>query len=179
MLSAEASVRHQVAERERTGQGTATAERLLKAGWDGHELTPTNVQRILAAPLDRLWKERRITAREHDAGETFRSIAYLAAIDPGTMSVNWDMAGGAGWSPKVPVMFSSQKIADARIEWRRLEGAITGMTWTVLRLGLIRELSLVEIGRSVFGEGNDRDARVAGEAGLRLALNVVADAIGR
>ncbi len=170
-------LRRVTAERERTNQGTATVERIMRAGgaaaieYAGRE----NVQRINAAPLDRLWKDGRISAREFDAGDWLRSLAYLAAIDPGTMAVNWDMAGGGGRSAKVPTMFSTQKIADARIEFRRIERTIRGVVMTTLRLGVIKEREMVEIGRAVFGHGNDRDARVAAAAGLQVALAALAD----
>lgn len=175
MQTAAGTVQAHVAERERTGKQTATADRLLRAGEGAYEVTPGDVQRILVAPLDRLFKDGRITAREHDTGDWFRALAYMAAIDPGTMSVDWNQAGGGGASAKVPAVFTSQRIADARIEYRRLEKAIRGVIWIVLRKALIHEHSLAEIGRAVFGHDNDRDARAAGAAGFRMALAALAD----
>ena len=182
-----------VAERERLDspdhdkqrRGSATVLRLLKAGEDGFETTPANreapagVQRIIAAPLDRLWKTGGITQREYEAGDRYRADAYMAAIDPGAMTVDWSATGG-GFSSKVPAMFTSQQLADARIRWRRIEERIPrqSVVSTVLFLALIKERSLEEIGRSVFARHDQREAAVAGHAGIRVALASLADCNG-
>jgi hypothetical protein len=180
MQQPQALAQHVVSERERTGQGTMTAERILKAGPDGVETTPANVQRVIAAPLDRLWKRGEITQREYDAGDTFRTDAHIAAIDPGAPSVDWNRAGGGNPNVGVPSMFTSQTIADARSRWRRISDRIPerSVVSTILFLGLIRETSLEEIGRSVFGLRDAKDAALSGKAGFRVALASLADHYG-
>ena len=171
-----------IADRDRPGFEVGTAERLAKAGVEGTETTPPSLkapkgtQRIISAPLDRLWKAKAITAREYDAGDTFRADAYLAAVDPSAGSVDWNRAGGGGASGKVPSMFSAQQVADARIRYRRVEKRITGMVWTVLQSALIYEHGLDEIGYSVFAVvGRTREAYCAGLGGFRVALATLSD----
>lgn len=177
-------IRNSVLERQRLGHGTATVERLMQAGHDGHELTPptratpAGVQRIIEAPLDRQWKTGAISQREFEAGDKLRALAYLAAIDPAGCGVDWNAAGGGGRSGKVPAMFTSQHIADARIDYRRVERAISGIVWRVLNLALIRETSLADLGQSVFGRQDRREAAVAGAAAFQVALGSLADWFG-
>ena len=164
-----------------TGPVSATKERLDKA--EAFEIIPATgsnpaVQRVLAAPLDALWKDGRITRREFEAGEKLRADAYLAAIDPGTMSVDWERAGGGGRSRFVPSMFTTQHIADARIRYRHFEKSVRGLAATVLNLTLIKELSLEHVGRNVFNMEHSRDARGAGLGSFRVALNELADHYG-
>lgn len=177
-MSAAEKIVNQVAERERTHRGTATVARLIKAGEGGVEIARNNVQRIVSAPFDRMVKDGKLTASERNAGEWYRATTYLAAVDPSTGAVNWDMAGNCGFSPKVPIMFSSQRVADARIELRRMEKAIRGIVATILWLALVKEKPLTEIGRSCFGQHNERDARAAGQAGVRVALAALANWLG-
>lgn len=169
-----------VTERERGEKGTATVERLLRAGKkdEGFEVAPTGRQRLVDAPLDRLRKEGRITGREFDAGDQYRNDAYLAAIDPSAPTVDWNSVGTA-FRPKSPSMFSTQRIADARIKWRETEKNIRGLPARVLDSALIHEHPFEEIGRHVFGEGNEHYARAAAKAGLRVALSVLADYYGK
>lgn len=169
-------IRTRVVERTRAGLTTATAERLVQAGSDGFEHTETNVQRIIAAPLDRLWKAGFITRQEFEAADRYRADAYLAAIDPAAGSVNWDQAGGGGRSAKVPSMFNSQVIFDARRRWRDIDGKVSGTVALVLRLALIKETTLPEIGRAVFGRGDPREATVAGQTAVRVACGALVDA---
>lgn len=182
---AEAKVRNIVAERQRTGATTASAERILRAGAeDGYEIlppseeSPSGVQRILAAPLDRMWKQGDITRREYEAGDKYRADRYLAAIDPAAGTVDWSRAGGGGTSNRVPSMFNSQTIADARVRVRKFEKMIPVKSTVaiVLFLGLIKELPFEEIGQTVFHIDNRRYARHAAHGGLRVALASAADA---
>lgn len=171
-----------VSERERVGHTSATVERLLKAGEDAIETTPPSreapggVQRVTEAPLDRLHRAGEILEHEFNAGDRFRADAYLAAIDPGAKTVDWNAAGGGGFSAKVPIMFSSQNMADARIRHRRIKERVHGVIWTVAELALIKELPFVAMGQSVFGRGDPRDAAVAGKTAVRMMLAALADA---
>src|SRR3990167_7680645 len=156
-------MRKDVREKLRLGQSSATAERLMKVGEDAIETLPPDgqgkvEQRINAAPLDRLWKEERISRREFDAGDKFRRDAHLARIDPGAPSVDWGSVGGS-FGPRVPSMFSSQAVFEARARWREADKAIQGTARSVLRLGLELECSLEHIGRVLFRYQNERDAR--------------------
>jgi hypothetical protein len=171
-------VRRVVGEAERMKRGSATVERIMRAGTEALEVTPAGIQRISQAPLDRLWRAGIITTREFEAGDRFRATAYLAAIDPGTMGVDWGAAGGGGRSARVPSMFTAQHIADARLDFRAAEKAIRGIVWRVLKLGLVDELALVEIGETVFARRDRREAAVAGSAGFQVALGACADYFG-
>jgi len=176
-------IRRVVSERERIGRGTATVERIMRAGPDALETTPptqdepAGVQRITQAPLDRLYRAGTISTREFQAGDRFRTLAHLAAIDPAAAGVDWGATGG-GRAGKIPSMFASQRVADARLDLRRAEKAIRGVVWTVLWLGLVKELPLEEMGRSVFARRDAREASVAGAAALQVALGAVADYLG-
>jgi hypothetical protein len=179
-----------VSERERLGKGTGTSERLRKVGREGMELVPAlpdtdkrgnqmpagQVQRVLAAPLDRLWKTGFVTQREYNAGDAYRADAYMAAIDPSALTIDWNRTGG-GTSRRVPSMFASQHIADARIRMRNLEQKIPlrSAVSTLLYLALIKEQDFAEIGASMFGLRDRREASVAGRVGLRVALAALAD----
>lgn len=175
-------LRQQVSERERVGHATATVERLLKAGEEAIEYTPASrgapggVQRVSEAPLDRLHRLGEIVEREFNAGDRFRADAYLAAIDPGAKTVDWDAAGGGGGSAKVPIIFSSQHMADARIRHRRIKERVSGVVWTLAELALIKEMPFVHIGQAVFGREHGRDATVAAQAAVRVMLAALADA---
>lgn len=175
-----------IADRDRPGTETTTAERVAKAGAGAVEVTPPSqqapkgTQRVLSAPLDRLWKDGAITQREYEAGDKFRADAYLAAIDPGSGTVDWHRAGGGGTSGRVPSMFTAQHIFDARIRWRSVEKAIPkhSIVASALHLGLVHEHSLEELGRSLFARNDKREAMVAGHAGFRVALGALADFYG-
>jgi len=159
---------------ERGGGTSATAERLLQDDLDverGHG----GVQRMLAAPLDRLHKQGFIVRAEFEAGDRYRADAYLSAIDPAAGSVDWEQAGGGGRSAKVPTVFSSQIIADARIRMREIEGKISGAIRIVARLALVKELPTYEIGASVFGYRDRKDAEVAGRVATRMACAALVD----
>ena len=164
------------AERERTKQGTATPERIIKAG-DGFEknVGRENAQRVVEAPLDRLRKSGRISGSEYEAGDRFRGDAYLAAVDPGSGTVDWQRAGGGGRSSFVPSMFESQHIYDARKRYREVQLCFRGLIWSVLQNALVHEHSLEEMGHALFGRSNKRDAAVSGDAGFRVALAALAD----
>lgn len=174
-----ASLQHTVSERQRVGLGTATAERLAKTGEDGREADPTGRQRIVAAPLDRLWKAGFITQREFEAGDKYRADAYMAAIDPGSLSVDWSRTAG-GTSSRVPTVFTAQHIADARRRIRMVERAIPHRSVVSLLLffGVVREFGLREIGAQVFGIHDRKDAVLCAKAGLRVALASLADYYG-
>lgn len=139
---------------------------------------PISVQRLHSAPLDRLWKTGWITQREYDAGDSLRAKAYLAAIDPGAMTVDWSATGG-GSSRRIPSMFSSQEVADARLHIRWLRELIGGVVWDILNLGVILERELDVLGRNIFGVRDAREAAVAARAGVRVALGSLADVYER
>ena len=167
-----------VADRERIGKGTATVERLTMAGKDGIETVgKEGTQRIISAPLDRMWKAGDITKREFDAGDEYRTMRYLAGVDPSAPTVDWGAVGGA-FGAKVPSMFSSQLIADERIRWRALSHQVRGVVAVVAELALVRESSFEEIGRAVFGRDKRRDAAVAGHTAVRMMLGSLADRMG-
>ncbi|MDP3937733.1 MAG: hypothetical protein Q8R92_06315 [Deltaproteobacteria bacterium] len=175
-MKATASIEHQVSERERGGRGTATVERLTQAGEGGYEVDPTGRQRIVAAPLDRLWKVGHITQREFDAGDKYRGLHHVADLDPAAPSVDWGRVGGS-FGPRPPSMFTAQHIASAREQVRSIDKAIPdrSVVSVLLYLGLIKERALHEIGASIFGADNERDARNLGRAGFRTALASLAD----
>lgn len=169
-----------VAERQRVGLATATVERLLKVGEDGHEHTPAtsqqvSVQRVLEAPLDRLHRQGFITEAEFDAGDRYRADAYLAAVEPTVGSVDWNSAGGGGRSAKVPSMFGSQVVYDARRRVRAIDGRMSGVVRVVATLALVRERSLTEIGQAVFDFGNRNEAMIAGKVATRMACGALVD----
>lgn len=173
------AMRHTVREKVRLGQSTATAERLVKVDEDAIETLPADArgkveQRINAAPLDRLDKAGRITKREFEAGDRYRKDAFKARIDPGAPSVDFASTQSFG-QQKVPAVFVSQGIADARVRWRQTDKAMRGIVKEILELGLIQEVSLVQIGESVFGMDNERDSRSTGYSGFRTALAALAD----
>jgi hypothetical protein len=169
-----------VAERQRLGLGTATVERLIQAGEGGHEHTPAtgqqaSVQRVTEAPLDRLHRLGFITEAEFDAGDRYRADAYLAAVEPTVGSVDWNSAGGGGRSAKVPSMFGSQAVCDARRRVRAMEARMSGVTRVVATLALVREAHLHEIGQSVFGFRDRKDAAIAGRVATRMACGALVD----
>lgn len=168
-------VERTVAERRRLDRGTATVERIMHAGPDALEHTKAGIQRIVEPPLDRLHKQGFIVRAEYEAGDRFRALAYLAAIDPAAGSVNWEQAGGGGSSAKVPAVFSSQTVADARIRMREIEGKISGAIRIVARLALVKEIPLHEIGASMFGYRDRKDAEVAGRVATRMACAALVD----
>lgn len=163
-----------VAEINRLGRGSATAERMLQEDTDverGHG----GVQRLIEAPLDRLRKQGRITEAEFNAGDRYRADAYLASVDPAAGTVDWNNAGGGGRSGKVPSMFTSQHIADARMRWRRVNDRISGVVAITARLALVKEMPLSDIGRNVMGHADRKDAAVAGAALVRMMCAALAD----
>lgn len=164
-----------VDERTRLGKTTSTVERIMHAGPDALEHTRAGVQRIVEPPLDRLHKQGFIVRAEFEAGDRYRADAYLAAIDPAAGSVDWNAAGGGGRSAKVPTVFSSQIIADARIRFRDIESRISGAVRIVARLALVKELPTYEIGASVFGYRDRKDAEVAGRVATRMACAALVD----
>ena len=165
-----------VAERERTGRGTATVERLTKPNAEV-ETTQSGVQRVSESPLELLWKDARITRREYQAGEKYAEEHYIAGLDPSPSSVNWDATGG-GFGPKAPSMYSSQRIADARLNWRKLEKDMRGLNKAVLDHALIHREPFAAIGGDLFGERNEHYARAAGRVAVRMALSSLADYFG-
>jgi hypothetical protein len=151
-----------------------TPERIRQLGEAELELDPSGRQRIIAAPIDRLLNAGFLTQREHDAGDKLRADTYMAAVDPAAMTVDW-ARGGSGFSPRVPSVFSTQEIADARIRHRRLRRAINGVVWDVLWLGVVQERALEHLGHAIFNVRDPREAVIAGRAGLRIALGSLAD----
>lgn len=169
-----------VVERQRVGLSTATVERLLKVGDDGHEHTPAtaqqvSVQRVLEAPLDRLHRQGFVTEAEFDAGDSYRADAYLAAVEPTCGSVDWNSAGGGGRSSKVPAMFGAQAVYDARKRHRMIEGRMSGVTRVVATLALVRETHLAEIGSAVFGFADRKEAMIAGKVATRMTCAALVD----
>ena len=138
------------------------------------EQDPGKVQRIIAAPLDRMWKDGRISQREFEAGDKLRADAHAAAIDPAAGSVDWNRAGGSSGS-RVPSMFQSQAVADARLRFRDAEKKITGLVWDVLKQTLIHENPLEDVGHVLFAVGQNREAHCAGLGAFRVALGTLAD----
>ena len=185
MLNPIDQARTALAERDRTGQGDGpTPERLVKAGPDTRLIDATAAPEdedrrqkrsyVLMAPLDRLQERGIITSREFEAGDKYRTDAFLAKIDPAAPSVDWGSLGG-NFGPRIPSQFQSQSVADARARWREVQKFVGGVVKTVLELALIRENSLEEIGRAVFARSRGRDAAVAGQAAVRVALGSLAD----
>ena len=164
-----------VAERERGGRGTATVERLQHAGDGGHEVDPTGRQRIVAAPLDKLYKQGRVTSREFQAGDKYRGLHYVANLDPAAPTVDWSRVGSS-FGSRQPTMFNAQHIANARHQVRKIEEAIPrqSLVSAVLYIGLVREESLEAIGE-LYGSNDEREAVIAGRTGLRTALASLAD----
>jgi len=164
----------------------ATPERLRHAGEEGVEVVPAMRDRdrpeqitplqpkVVSAPLDRMWKDGRITQEEFNAGDRYRSDAYLAAVDPGAGTVDWNRAGSGGNGSRVPSVFSAQVVADARMRWRDSNRAMSELTRIVLAHALIDEHKLEEIGQAVFGFRNHRDAAASGQAAVRMALSGLA-----
>lgn len=173
--------RNVVGEKKRTGHVTATAERIAQAGGlEATEQLPPQPghragQRILAAPLDRLWKEKKISGREYLAGERYRSDAYLSAVDPSTGSIDWERAGGGGRGRYVPTMFTHQACAEARIRWRRIANVVTGIVDQIVDMTLIKERPIEDVGLVIFRKNNQPQAIAAGLAGFRVALATLAD----
>lgn len=175
-VSEEEKAERWVENRERAGLESATPERLARATSDGYERTENNVQRIVEAPLDRMWKKGHITRREYEAGERYRTDAYLAELDPGAPSVDWNRESGGG-GPRSPSMFNSQRIADARMRIREMDRRIprTSTVFTLLNLGLLKEQRFEDIGLSVFVRKDKRELVVAAQSGFRVALAALAD----
>ncbi len=172
---------NRVMERERHGWGTATLERLRQPdcfGEDGYETTkpsreaPGGTQRVNTAPLDRMWKAGTITAADFNAGDMLRRDAFIAKINPGAPTVDWASLG-SNFGPRNPSMFSAQSIADARIRWRRYDDTVKGLIRSILDLALINEMALRDLGASLFARKDPREAAVAAEAGLRVALGAL------
>jgi hypothetical protein len=163
------------------GREFPTRERIAHAGPDGVEfIESTKGQRIVAAPLDRLWKDGRITQREWSAGDRYRSDVHVAGVDRGAPSVDWNRAGGSSSVSGTPSMFAAQSIADARLRYRETERSIPqrSRVAVVLFLALIREMGFAEIGESVFGITDRRDATSTGRAACQMALASLADHYG-
>lgn len=166
-----------VRKRGLAGLESATPERMAKAGLDQVEVGVASLtQRVVDAPLDRLWKVGAISRREFEAGERYRNDAYLAQIDPSPPTVDPNRAGG-GFGPRTPSAFASQAIADARERWRHIGRRIPerSLVWSILYLGLVREQSLEDIGEALFARRGHEGARAAAQAGLRVALAALAD----
>ncbi len=172
-----------VSERQRVGKATATAERIARAGGlDALEHADNGrVQRVLDAPLDRLWRFGEIEQREYEAGDDWRAVAYLAAVDPAALTVDWSRAGAGGRSSRVPAVLTVEEMAMAAITRRRQERhfRLGTIVRSVLDRALVHEDSLEEIGKRLFNIGNDRDARKVGLGAVRVALGALADWQGR
>lgn len=171
-----------VRKREAAGLTSATPERLLKAGEDGYEHGQASmVQRIVEAPLDRLYKAGTITRLEYEAGEWFRELAHEAAIEPGAGgTANLDRVDG-GSSGGVPAAFRSDRMLQKRREWRGLQRRIPerSLVWTMLYLPLVAEMRLADIGEQVFARRDRKEATVAATAAFRVALAALADVRGQ
>jgi hypothetical protein len=170
----------QVEKRLAAGLESATAERLAKAGPDAIEIGEASLtQRIIDAPLDRLWKAGTITKREFEAGERFRNDAYLAQIEPSPPSVDVNRTG-TGFGPRPPPAFASQAIADARERFRHIGRKIPerSLVWSFLYLGLVREQGFEALGELLLGRKDRESAVAAAKAGMRVALAALADQYG-
>lgn len=160
-----------------TDRQRATAERLARLGPDDvAEITPDGVQRLVAAPLDRLRQLGKIGDREFTAGDQLRTDAYVAALEPGAPGVDWNATGGARSGARAPAMWSAQVVANARLRVRRVQGAVRGLVWLTLRRCVLQEHGLDVVGRDVFGVRDPREAVVAARSGLMVALAALADA---
>lgn len=159
-------------ERERTHQGTATPERIARAG-AGFEknVGREGAQRMVEAPLDKMFKSGRLGRDLFEAGDRFRGEAYLAAVNPGALTIDWRRAGGGGnKSNFVPAMFEHHHMTDASNRLNNMRKDLHGSTWNLLFDALVHEYSLEQIGLTHFGRNDKRQASAAGDAGLRVAL---------
>lgn len=151
----------------------ATPERDLKAG--AHlDVSATGVQRISDAPFDWMAVRGLITFRQTEAGERFRNIALIARAEPSPGSVDWNSSGVA-FGPKIPSMFTSQAIADARGRYRNAVAAVGPHLEPILDAVLIREHNLETSGKVVCGYRDRRAAIAAAGTLLRVALDTLAD----
>jgi len=171
-----------VRKREAAGLTSATPERLMQAGADGYEHGQASmVQRIVEAPLDRLFKAGTITRREHEAGQWFRTLAAEAQVEPGAGGgLNLDRVDG-GSAGGVPDAWRSDRIMKKRREWRDLQQSIppSSLVWTMLYLPLVVEMPLATIGEQVFARRDRKEAAVAATAAFRVALSALADRVPR
>jgi hypothetical protein len=165
----------------------ATAERIsgVEAGSGSVEVVETKdkdgrrlqTQRVTTAPLDLLKKRGLLTNREFAAGERYRRDHFQSKVDPGPSSADWGASGGS-FGPRTPSAFQSQPIADARARYREVGKKASGAVKNILILALEQEHNLSYIGKVMFGIHNDRDARIAGFVGLKVALGALADIYG-
>lgn len=157
---------------------SATPERLAKLPEGGVEAivqdgTTETIQRVIAAPLDRERKRGRITAREYEAGDQCRRDAFASKIDPAAPTVDWNALGGH-FGPRVPSAFTAQAVMDARRRYRAVERGLNGFSWAVLRITVVDEEELEEVGHGLLAYKSDRDARAAGFGAFRVALGELA-----
>ena len=162
----------------------ATPERLAKAGVQGVETilndpvgiargSPIGVQRIVAAPLDRMWKAGLLASWEYEAGDKLRKDWHASELAGAIRSVDMDQTIGSAVS-HAPSMFVAQYVADARIRIRHVRHDVKGVVWDVLNLAVLLERDLADVGLMVFKVHDPREATVAGKCGLRVALGSLA-----
>jgi hypothetical protein len=145
---------------------------------DSIEILPDQRQRIIAGPIDRMFKRGELEGREFSAAEQFRKTHYTAQIaGPASRS---DHTTPSGSRRDIPAVFRSQFIADARLEWREVVKAFkkNSVVWAVLRAAAIDETPLEQIGHDIFRCIDRREARAAARAGIRTALGALADHYG-
>jgi len=170
------AARAEVRRRRNSSLDGATPERAIRAGamQYGLETADAGFQRLAEAPFDRMAIYKQITFRQHEAGERFRNIAFLAKAEPSTGSPDWNTSH-AGFGPSTPSMFSSQAIANARGKHRKAVEVIGPRLYRVVSMVLLDELRLEDVGREVAGYSQRKPAVVAGATLFRLALDVLAD----
>lgn len=161
-------------ERERLGQGTATPERIVKAG-EGFErhVGKQGAQRVVSGPLDRMYLSGKLTRTEYEAGDKFRVDAYLSAMHGNLPSIDWGRVGG-GSDPawRVPSVVTNISRIDASNRLHNAHRALHEPIWTILVDGCVHEDTLEDIGKNVFGR-RSRDAAAAGDAGFKVALSAL------
>lgn len=171
-------IRKAVAERERAGRGSATPERIAKAG-DQLEVMITGTQRINPTGLDAMLRHSLISQWEYEAGDEFRRTAEIAGINPGAPTVDWGALSG-NFGPRPPRAFSSQNIHDAIVHHRRATEALQGSGGADLKdLLIIEKLCLddwgpLAIGRTILNRRHKRDAVVAATECIKLSLQRLA-----
>jgi hypothetical protein len=146
------------------------------------EILPDERQRIIAGPVDRMVKAGQLDHREYWAGDQFRQLYDAGRIGGHIQPNNFLRAGyRQSLATGVPDIFHSQAIADARIAWRQLEKtyAKDSFAFLVLKIALIEERRLEQIGHDLFHCADRREARAAARAAIKTALSDLSDRFNR
>lgn len=165
-----ARLERQVADRERRGIGTATVERLRRAGQD-IEVSPEGRQRLTDAPLQQLFSRRLLArpneapednARRFAAGERLQRHAHEGALDR-LAGRDWRLppGGGIGTHPG-GIYPASEWALMHRENWRKAVAALGKGRIGEITLGIVvEERRLVDLGRAVLGRRQEAQARAA------------------